>query len=261
NDIYHRTLKASWSTFILAFILIYLSFILLFAFLYSLKPESLSGVSGKSFLEFFSFSLQTSSTIGYGRMAPILPYSHLLVSVQSTLSLLLLAIYTGLVFAKFSRPQAKVLFTDKVILTQYHGQKALMLRIANARSNQILEGRARLTILKNDLSPEGHQIRRLHDLKLLRDSTPIFGLTWTLIHPIDQESPLAKLSLEDIQADNIDLFVTFRGIDDTFVQTVLEKRHYRPHHIIQAKKFVDMLKIEGDQLEIDLNKFNQIEEV
>ena len=190
TDLYHALLTASWGVLFALLAGAYAVFNLVFALLYRLQDGSIFNAKPGSFMDAFFFSVQTMATIGYGDMHPATLYANLLVTVEVLLGLTGFALATGLVFARFSRPTARIMFSRYAVVTTHDGRRMLMFRAANQRRNRILEARASLMLVRNEWTKEGTVMRRFYDLKLTRSHNPTFALTWTVMHPIDGESPL-----------------------------------------------------------------------
>src|SRR5438067_1243470 len=189
SDLYHRALNLTWPRLIGIISAAYIGGNMLFALFYWLLPDSLENASG-SYLDAFFFSVQTMATIGYGKMVPHTVFANFMVTAEAFLGLLALAMITGLLFAKFSKPTARVLWSRVAVISQREGVRSLMLRMANERGNQIVEAQLRLVLARNETTKEGEKVRRFHDLALQRERTAIFALTWTAVHPITPASPL-----------------------------------------------------------------------
>jgi inward rectifier potassium channel len=170
------------------------------------------------------------------------------------------ALVTGLIFAKFGRPNARVMFSKNLVITQRYGKPCLMFRVANARSNEVVEASVHVACLKTDISPEGHRMRRIYDLALLRDSQPLFALSWLVIHEIDDASPLSGLTAEEMGNDFVMLIVTLTGIDGTFASTVHARQLYVYADVAWGYRFVDVITTDtGGAVTIDYRKFDEIE--
>ncbi len=171
------------------------------------------------------------------------------------------ALLTGLVFAKFARPAARVVFSEKILWTMHNGKPVLSFRLGNIRANQVFEGRAKMTLLRDETTKEGEKIRRLLDLKLLRDETPLFSLSWTVFHFIDEESPFHGVTPEEMKRLGWEIYVTFIGLDQDMAQYIVAHSTYTADHIVRARKFVDMIHLDGagGVRVIDYSKLHEIE--
>ncbi len=256
SDLYYDLLAMGWARSLALFLVAILLLNSIFATLYWLDPGAIQNSDG-SWASAFFFSVQTLGTIGYGYLAPASTYANILVTVQSMVGLVILAILTGFFFTKFSRPTARIDFTDNIIVTDFDGQRVLMFRIANTRSNQIIDTRIHLTGMKRVTTAEGKPFLRFIDLKLLRNHTPMIAISMTVIHVIDETSPLHGMSETAMRNCQIEFLVTTIGTDSTFGQTIHEIHTYMPEDLVWDKKFADMLTFGESGLRIvDHGKFN-----
>jgi inward rectifier potassium channel len=208
----------------------------------------------------FSFSVQTMATIGYGAMYPRSLSAHILVSIEVLIGLLGIAMATSLMFARFSRPTARVLFSKVAVISKYNGLPTLMFRVANLRNNWIVEAQVRVSLLlPNETSPEGYTMRRLYDLPLSRSQTPFLALTWVIMHPIEQDSPLFHLNEELFLQKEYQIFVSLTGLDATSSQTIHARHIYWTSDIFWNHRFVDVVLTTSDGSRyIDDAKFHDI---
>jgi inward rectifier potassium channel len=242
SDLYHFLMKSAWWKLLGAFGLIYIGVNALFALAYRLGgPGTVLNARPGSFADDFWFSVQTFATIGYGNLSPGTTYANLLVTVESFGGMLAVALGTGILFAKFSRPMARVAFSKNAIVSLRNGQPCLMCRIANQRGNALLDASLQAHVLMDEISSEGHRMRRVHALELERSGMPMFVLAWTLIHHLDEKSPLYGLSLENVSERVVGLIVSFSGVDDTMVQTVHARQMYNVEDLRFGARFVDMI--------------------
>lgn len=248
-------MNMGWGPFLSLFLLLFIVLNIIFASLFCLFPGSTSGTG--SFIENIFFSVHTLSTVGYGNIYPIGMAGNIISSIGIFTGMLSLAIMTGLIFAKFSIPKAQILFSDKLLLTNYNGVPHLMVRIANVRSNKIMNATAGMTLLRKETSPEGIKLRKMYNLKLVRSETPIFSLSLTIMHPIDSASPLYGISEEEIRDHKFGLTASLTGLDETIGQTVSTSNFYGVEDLVINKQFADILETQpnGDTI-INFNKFN-----
>ncbi|HTV90801.1 MAG TPA: ion channel [Stellaceae bacterium] len=260
GDLYHRILTIGWPLFFGLAMAAYVVANVLFALLYLVQPGSVSNARPGSFTDAFFFSVETISTIGYGQMVPATLYGNLVMTVEAAVGLLLVALATGLIFARFSRPTARMLFSRVAVIGPHNGQPTLSVRIANVRKNQILAAEVGMTLVRDEVSTEGDRRRRFYDLRLTRQRSPIFALTFTVMHEIDRHSPLYDTDAETLAALNGELVVTTSGIDETLVAPVHARTSYLPHEILWNRRFVDILGWTADgRRVIDYRHFHETE--
>lgn len=259
RDVYAHLLRASWRMVLCLFVVVFLATNALFASLYLLVGAELVGVAKGSFVDTFFFSVQTYTTIGYGGMAPKGTFANVLVVIESMFGMLSVALFTGLVFSKFSRPSARILFSEEAIIATRNGKPCLMFRLANERNNRVVQASVLVTVIKEEVTEEGQRMRRMHDLKLVRETSPIFVLSWTVIHEIDQDSPLYGMTEQEMKEGDAGIFVSFTGLDDIFAQTVHAYHSYWPSRVVWGGRYVDVVeRLPGGDISIDYAKFHQI---
>lgn len=260
RGIYFFFMEGGWTRLLSAVVFVYLLICLLFAVLYTLDRGGVTGADAESFADAFFFSVQTFSTIGFGTLNPGSATADTLVVLQAILALLFAAMVTGLVFAKASRPQASMLFTRSVVVTTFEGKPALMLRVGNARGNEMVEATMHLTALCEEETADGHQMRRVRDLELVRSVQPLFSLTWTVIHLLDERSPLFGISEDSVDERLVALVATMTGYDGTYAQTTHSRHMWYPDDLVFGHRFVDVLStLEDGRLSVDYRKFHQTE--
>lgn len=263
-DLYHFLLSIQWRWFLIVVGALYFLLNLIFGAGYFLcGPGALegarSGAAGERFLESFFFSVQTFATIGYGRISPVGLGAHILVTLEALCGLFSLAVVTGLVFARFARPTARVMFSQKALMTTRNGQPALIFRIANQRTNQIVSAKVSVTFLKREVTAEGITFRNLYDLPLLRNETPLFGLMWTVIHTIDEKSPLYGADAEKLKNQDMEILVSLTGLDDILSQTVHARFSYTADDLHWGGQFADMLSRDSEgRVEINMQNLNEM---
>jgi len=192
GDLHHHMLSLPWAPFLAGLSLVYLALNLLFAAAYLLGDGAVANSRRGAFLDAFFFSVETLSTIGYGQMSPATLYGNIVMTVEALVGLMLVAVAAGLMFARFSRPTARVLFSKVAVVAPFNGVPTLSLRLANVRRNQILDAQVSVTLVRDERTAEGEWIRRFYDLKLARQRSPIFAITFTVMHAIDPPSPLSN---------------------------------------------------------------------
>ncbi len=240
GDLYHQLLSMSWSRLIVLIVCGYAALNSLFALLYLAGGDCIENARTGSFADAFFFSVQTLGTIGYGKMVPRSLYANVLVSIEVLTGLLGFALATGLFFTKFARPTARVLFSKVMVVSPRNGLPHLMFRMANERSNQIVEAHVRLSMLRNERTQEGEAVRRFYDLPLARGSSPMFALTWTAMHPIDEKSPLYGKTADALRAENVEFVASLIGTDETFSQTVHARHGYHIDDVVWGARLADV---------------------
>lgn len=262
RDPYHLLLTLNWFWFFIAIAIFYVIINTLFALLYLAGGDCLENARSGSFADAFFFSVQTMASIGYGVMNPRTNYANVVVTIEALVGLMALAMSTGLMFARFSLPTAKVLFSNVAVIAPYNGVSTLIFRSANKRRNRILEAQVRVSLLRDELTKEGDFMRRFYDLKLVRSQTPIFALTWTVMHQIDESSPLYGATPESLLEVNSEIVVILTGLDETVSQTIHARHSYIESEILWNKRFVDIFsrKQNGRWL-IDYTRFHEVEAV
>lgn len=256
-DLYHRLLSIGWSRLLLLLLGFYLLFNALFAGLYLLAGDGLENMRPGSFVDAFAFSVQTMATIGYGKIVPVRPIAHVLVTLESLFGLMATAMMTGLFFAKFSRPTARILFSRVAVMMTRDGKQSLIFRVGNTRGNQVVEAQLRLWLFRTEQTQEGEQMRRFYELPLVRSFSPVFAMTWSAQHIIDPGSMLFGQSVTDLENTAAELVVTLVGIDNTLAQPVHARHGYRAGDILTQARFVDILSTdERGRRIIDYSRFH-----
>ena len=260
RDPYHLVLTLSWTGFFMALVGVFIVLNLLFGTLYWLMPGSVSNTHDGAFLDYFFFSAETLATVGYGVMSPATLVGHVLATFESLTGMVGVAVITGLVFARFSKPTARILFSHHLLIRNLDGKRVLMLRMANERHNRIVEATATLSLLRLEVNAEGEHFVRIHDLHLVRRRTPVFVLTWTLIHVIDEKSPFFGLSASEILAHHPRITVSVSGHDETMAATVYASHNYEAKDVVFDAHFVDIISEtpEGERT-VNMTRFHDIQ--
>ena len=260
GDHYHALLTVPWPGFFAIISVLYLIANGLFAALYLACGDVIENARPGSFVDAFFFSIQTMATIGYGKLIPIGPAANALVAIEALVGMLGMAVAAGLMFARITRPNAGVLFSSRVVVTSFDGRPTLMFRLANKRSAQIVEAEVDLVLVRNEINDEGMVFRRFHDLKLARSRSPVFSLTWTVIHAIDHYSPLYGETAETLSASTSEILVLLSGHHEGFAQTVHARHVYSPEEIVWGGNFVDVFTVLPDgRRALDLDRFHDVE--
>jgi inward rectifier potassium channel len=259
EDFYHWVLTLTWTRFFGIAAGAFLAANALFAVLFGLVPGSVQNAGNA--LDYFFFSVESLATIGYGEMTPQGAYGHALVVVEAFGGILFSAVLTGLTFARFARPQARILFSEKMVVGPRDGEPHLMLRLANVRLNQIIEAQLTIMVLTTERTKEGDVMRRPVLLKLVREKNPVFTLTWTAMHKIEEGSPFhGPNAMDALREQKAEIFVTMYGLDETLMQTVVARFRYSLDDIVWGARFVDLITARDDGARIiDYDKFHDTE--
>ena len=257
RDLYVFFLEGGWLRLIGSLAFFYIMSNVVFAGLYMMEPGCISDGRPQSFADAFFFSVQTMSTIGYGAMSPASTYGDLIVTVEAAMGLLGVAIATGVMFAKLARPTAGALFANTMVLHDRDGVRTLSFRVGNARGIEIVDAVMAVSVLKDVLTKEGHHLRQLYDLKLVRSRTPIFVLSWLVMHEIDADSPLADVDWTNPGSSLMSFVCTMTGHDATYAQQVHARQIYAPDAIRVNARYVDVIsELEDGRLMIDYERFH-----
>jgi inward rectifier potassium channel len=257
-DISHRCMTASWPAFISGAALVFVAFNAVFASFYWIANQPISNVPGGAYIDYLYFSIETLSTAGYGDMHPQTHYGHFIAAVELFTGIFSMSLMTGLIFARFSRPNARLLFAEHPVISSHEGKPTLMVRLANERHNIIGNATAKLWLLENVVSAEGQSLRRFYELPLVRSDHPALALSWTLYHVLDEESPLYGRNADDLDASNVSLVVVVSGYDVVAAQTVHARKSYDHSDIRFGHRYADILSVSDDgRLRIDYGKFHE----
>ena len=267
-SLYHSLLFMTWWKFYACLLVAFLGCNFLFAGIFFwLGPESLRGLEfrsdGERFFEAFNFSVQTMSTIGYGGITPRGTAANLLVVTEVLVGLLGLALATGFLFARFSRPGTKILFSRHAVIAPYRGISALEFRIANERNSQLTNVQATVVLSRRE-TVRGRTTRRFHQLKLERSQVMFLPLHWVVVHPIDESSPLSGVTEADLASCDAEFLVLLTMTEETFSQEIHSRSSYKFHEVVWGARFGDMFvrdDLDAELLSIDLRRLHQIEMV
>ncbi len=261
GDISHRCMTATWPAFIAGAALVFIAFNAFFALFYWIGDQPIANVPGGAYIDYLYFSIETLSTAGYGDMHPQTHYGHFIATVELFTGIFSMSLMTGLIFARFSRPNARLLFADNPVISNHEGKPTLMVRLANERHNIIGNATAKLWLLKNVVTAEGESFRRFYELPLMRSEHPALALSWTLYHVIDEDSPLYEQTAEDLDATSVSLAVVVSGYDVVAAQTVHARRSYNHAAILFGRSYVDILGTKEDgRLWLDYGRFHDTKE-
>jgi inward rectifier potassium channel len=258
NDAYHFLRSASWTWITLLFAGMFLGTNLLFAAILWVANANITHATG--FLDYFWFSVQSLATIGYGVLAPADTLSNTVVTIESFLGFGYTALVTGVFFARFSTPSARVMFSNVAIIGDYDGQRMLIFRCANARLTAIVEASIHVYLSRDEVLASGERQRRIHELPLRLAVQPNFSLSWTVYHPIDDKSPLHGIEPGTIRPGMANIIVTFQGIDDRLAASVHTRWVYNPEDIVFDRRFADIIKADPDGTRyLDFGPFHDTE--
>ena len=256
TDLYHRSMAVYWPVFFGLAALIFVALNAGFALLYALGNQPIAN-TGERYLDLFYFSIETLATVGYGDMHPQTEYGHLVATIEIFTGMCFLAVLTGLVFARFSRPRARFVFASHAVITSHEGRPTLMIRAANARHNTISRATARLWIIRAERTKEGDQLRRFYELKLDRSEHPMFVLSWMLFHIIDRDSPLHGVTESELAKSEAIFVLNVGGLDDSSAQQLYARHIYAARDVRWHHRYTDITSVSPQgRFLLDYRKFN-----
>lgn len=266
NDLYHSLLTISWPGFFTLFVFAYIYINALFALAYyACDVKDFSGFRNgpplQRLMDCFFFSVQTLATIGYGHVSPVGIVPNLLVTVEAAFGMMGFALVTGLFFARFARPAARIVFSEKAIIGVRDGYNSLFFRVGNERLNQVVEAKVSAVVVKNIITREGEKFRNIFDLKLERKYSPLFAMTWTIIHRIDKESPLFGMDKEDFEEAEAEILISITGFDDSIAAPIHARSSYTLEDLEWNLRFKDIITRSDDgKIEVDLSSISEMEQ-
>ncbi|MBP9085533.1 MAG: hypothetical protein KBG15_05410 [Kofleriaceae bacterium] len=243
SDGYHALRTWRWASVTAAIFGLFLLVNVAFGFALWLGNAKIANATG-GFLDYCWFSVETMATIGYGNMAPLDGYAHAMVTLESFVGILVGAMVTGIFYARFATPRARVIFSKVAVIGSHDGKPTLMFRMANARRTAIVEANIRVYVSQNEVLSDGEQMRKVHDVQMVRNTTPLFALSWTALHPIDETSPFFGVTPEAAMARGMQIIVTFTGIDDQLAATVHSRFLYPFDQFRFNQRFVDIFELD-----------------
>ena len=261
SDLYHRSMTVHWPAFFGSAALIFIVLNAVFAFVFWLGDRPIANVSPDLPLPFsmFYFSIETLATVGYGDMHPQTNYGHIVATIEIFTGMTFLAVMTGLIFARFSRPRARFVFAQHPVVGSHEGQPTLMIRVANARHNTISQATARLWLFRLESTKEREQFRRYYELKLERREHPMFSLSWTLLHVIDKTSAFHGMTAEEFADSEGALILNLGGVDDNSAQRLYARQIYSRQDIRWQHRYADITSISDDgRLVLDYGRFHDV---
>lgn len=263
-DTYHELISMSWGRFFLLITGIFFTINLFFAVLYFLAgPSAIDGAQASSevnrFLQTFYFSTQTITTVGFGKLNPNSDFVSIVSAFESFLGLLGFALATGLMFARFSRPGKRLIYSDKIVICPYQDINALMFRFVNSGNNQLIE--AEVDVIASMWDTD--QNRRIFErLKLERNKINFFSMSWTIVHPLEKDSPLYGMTFEEMEEQEVEIIAMFKAFDDTYARQVYDRTSYTHEEIIFGKKFLPIYEDKGDDMiHINMEKIGDYQDV
>jgi inward rectifier potassium channel len=258
TDLYHRAMAVAWPAFFAWAAFVFLVLNGVFATVYALGDKPIANVQSESFLQYFFFSIETLATVGYGDMHPQTDFAHVVATVEIFTGLSFLAVMTGLVFARFSRPKARFIFARYAVVGNYMRHPTLMIRVANARHNTISGATAKLWLIRREDTPDGLNLRRYYELTLERRENPIFVFSWTLFHVIDEFSPLSGHTPEQLAKSEAALVLTVTGFDNSSAQQLWARQSYSYEDICWQHNYVDITSWAEGRMILDYEKFHDV---
>ncbi len=264
-DLYHFFFSLSWPRFFLFVAAIYFLTNLFFGVLYFICGVDALGdghsMAGERFRHCVFLSIENMSSVDYSRVGNVGIVPYILMTIQAFLGLLTLAVITGLFYARFSRATARIIFSNKAIIGKHNGKACLFFRIANERLNQIAEAHMSLYLTKNETSLEGEHTRKFYDLKLERNHTPLFALSWTVRHYIDEKSLLFEMDEKKMREVQMGIVASLTGTDETFSQPIIARHAYGVDDIVHDRRFKDIITFHERKVHINLKGIHDLHEV
>jgi inward rectifier potassium channel len=258
-DLYQRLLTVSWLRLIAAVVVSFVAANFTFAWAYYLTGGGIENAKPGSLSDLFFFSVETMATIGYGKLVPVTLMANVLMTIESLLGLLGFAMVTGLIFTKFARATAGVTFSKNVLINYFDGKPALMLRLGNEGASQIVEAQLRLVVLRREITAEGEEVRRLHDLQLMRANNAFFALTWLAVHQIGPESPLYGATPESLKEGEVQLIASVVGLEEVSTQTVHARFGYETADLLFDQRFDDVItELPDGRPAVDYSKLSDL---
>lgn len=258
---YHGLLTMSWPKFFGVVLLAYIGINSLFAGLYlACGPDAITGdMHTNPFLRAFFFSVHTFATIGYGNVVPNTLAANIVVTAEALVGLLSLALATGLLFARFSRPQAKILYSKTAVIAPYRGITAFEFRVVNGTDSELIELRAKVVLSRFEEAGDGSRQRKYYALDLERDTVAFFPLSWTVVHPIEQSSPLYGWNADRLVKSEAEFLVLITGVDETFAQMLHSRSSFLAEEVVWGAKFASMFEGREGALGIDVARLHELE--
>jgi inward rectifier potassium channel len=244
GDLYHFLRTSTWTRIWLLFGGVFLVANLVFAAILYVGHAKITQADG--FVDDFWFSVQTMGTIGYGVLSPADTLANVIVTLECFVGIALTALITGVVFSRFATAEARVIFSQSAVVHMFDGKRTLLFRMCNARATAIVEATVHVYLSRDETTVEGDRVRRIHDLELRRNNTPVFALSWSVYHVLDESSPLFDATAESFNGSTNSIIVTFQGIDDRLAATIHTRYVYNADDVQFDRKFADIIKLDPD---------------
>jgi inward rectifier potassium channel len=248
SDFYHNAMTVNWATFFGGLAAAFVTLNLVFALVYDLGHDPIANAKPGNLADYFFFSVETTSTVGYGDMHPQTLYAHIIATCENFIGMVSIAVMTGLTFARFSRPRARLLFARHAVIAVHEGKRTLVIRLANARAAFISEARAKMWVLRPTVTAEGRWIVAFQSLRLIKSENPALALSWSLFHPIDAESPLYGVDLDELISSETNFIVSISGFDETSAQVVRARHTFAAQDVRVDHEYVDIVRFDEDGL-------------
>ncbi len=258
RDAYMLVLRMKWRWLLLLIAAFFLFINFLFALIY-LALGGIAGAAPGSLRDAFFFSVETMGTIGYGAMYPKTTATHSVVTAEAIVSMIVSALVTGVVFTRFSQSTGQLVFSDKAAISPMNGVPTLSFRVGNDRASTVFEARLRASLIRTEKTAEGMTFYRIVELPLTRDSSQALARSWSVMHAIDEKSPLWRATPESCAKEEIELFVSVVGTDDTSLQPVHGRTRYELKDIVWGARLGDVLsELPDGRIKLDVGKFDEL---
>lgn len=266
SDIYHHLVNLSWPRFLVLVFATYTVLNTLFALVYlACGVDQFNGIVQEDlfsdFLNCFFFSAQSLTTVGYGNISPNTHLTQLIASFEALIGVMSFALITGLFYGRFSRPVAKIIYSNEALVAPFNGGKAIMMRLANKRQNVLINVKVSVLYSCMVTRNQNERVRSYFEMPLTIDEIDSMPLSWTLVHPIDEKSPFFNKSFDDLKNEQGEIYVQFRGFDDTFHENVFSRHSYLPNELIDNAVFERAFETKNGITHLDLNKISHYRKV
>ena len=261
RDIYHWLLSLSWPLFALFLLAAYLTVNAGFALLYWAMPGAIAEMRASSYADAFFFSVETLATVGYGHLYPVSLWGHLVATLEIVAGMFGMAVVTGLIFVRFARPTANLLFSRSLVLSRFDGLPTLMLRVANQRHQPMVEVRFRLMMIRTETTVEGEEIARFHELPLQVGTMLVFPAAMTIRHPVDERSPLHGLDAGEMERESVRFVAAVTCVDSVVTAAVHSQYNYTWQDIRFGERFVEIYtqQAANDKWVVDYGRLHETE--